>query len=108
LKEAAETLKTNLEGVSQPRLVGNNLTLVFRVQEVVAAVQGLDQAYRDYFGAVADANRAQFRLYRALGHPAACVLAPRLPEPPAARLGDPTRPADPPAAASDFATDRRP
>jgi outer membrane protein TolC len=102
LKEAAETVKTNVEGVSQPRLVGNNLTLIFRVQEVVAAVQGLDQAYRDYFGAVADANRAQFRLYRALGHPAACVLASK----PAARLLAPACPADPPAGGSDFAVDR--
>jgi hypothetical protein len=33
-------------------------------------VQALAQAYIDYYGAVADANRAQFRLYRALGQPA--------------------------------------
>ena len=44
--------------------------LVFRPQEAVAAVAALDQAYRDYYAAVADPNRAQFRLYRALGHPA--------------------------------------
>ncbi|HJZ91228.1 MAG TPA: hypothetical protein VKE40_10170, partial [Gemmataceae bacterium] len=71
LKNAAQTVKTNLEGVSEP-VRG---VLVFRPQEVVAAVQALDQAYRQYFGAVADANQAQFRLYRALGHPAQCVLA---------------------------------
>jgi hypothetical protein len=44
--------------------------LVIRPQEVVAAIQSLVLAYNDYFGAVADYNRAQFRLYRALGHPA--------------------------------------
>src|SRR5262245_5926186 len=42
LKEAAETVKTNLEGLGQTRRVGDTLTLVFRPQEVVAAVQGLD------------------------------------------------------------------
>jgi outer membrane protein TolC len=89
LKDATETVKTNLEGLSQTRRVGETLVLVFRPQEVVAAVQALDQAYRDHFTAVADANRAQFRLYRALGHPAACVLAKKAVEElpaPAARL----------------------
>lgn len=94
LKEAAETVKTNLEGLSQTRRVGDTLVLVFRPQEVVAAVQALDQAYRDYFGAVADANRAQFRLYRAVGHPAGCVLM----KPAAARLAAPT--------VSEFGVDR--
>jgi hypothetical protein len=37
---------------------------------VVAAVQALGQAYSDYYAAVADYNRGQFRLYRALGQPA--------------------------------------
>jgi|SRR5262245_5633571 len=91
LKEATETVKTNLEGLSQTRRVGETLVLVFRPQEAVAAVQALDQAYRDYFGAIAEANRAQFRLYRALGHPAQCVLAPTAAElpAPAARLAEP-------------------
>jgi hypothetical protein len=42
----------------------------------VQAVQSLGQAYLDYFGAVADANRAQFRLYRALGQPADWTFSP--------------------------------
>ena len=50
------------------------MVLLVRPQEVVAAVQALAQAYLDYYGAVADANRAQFRLYRALGQPAQCLL----------------------------------
>jgi hypothetical protein len=37
---------------------------------VVAAVGALAQAYVDYYGAIADYDRAQFRLYHALGHPA--------------------------------------
>jgi outer membrane protein TolC len=69
LKDAIESVAKNLEGLSQTRRIGDVLVLVFRPQEVVAAVQALDQAYRDYYGAVADANRAQFRLFRALGCP---------------------------------------
>lgn len=87
LVNALETAEKNVEGVSQTRRVGAVLVLVFRPQEVVAALQALDQAYRDYFGAVADFNRAQFRLYRALGHPAQCLLA--QPEPTAPAPGAP-------------------
>jgi hypothetical protein len=43
-------------------------------------VQAFAQASGDFFAAVADYNRAQFRLYRALGHPAHC-LAHAIPEP---------------------------
>jgi len=89
LKDAADTVKTNLEGLNQTRRVGDTLVLIFRPQEVVAAVQALDQAYRDYFGAVADANRAQFRLYRALGHPAQCVLKPKSAELPPPAMAEP-------------------
>ena len=46
------------------------IILLVRPQEVIAAVQTLAQAYNDYYGAVGDFNRAQFRLYRALGYPA--------------------------------------
>lgn len=70
---ALVTAEKNLEGLSQTRRVGEVLVLVFRPQEAVAAVQSLDQAYRSYFGAVADFNRAQFRLYRAIGRPADCL-----------------------------------
>jgi outer membrane protein TolC len=73
--DAAETADKNLRGLVPGRKIGDRLTLVFRPQEAVAAVAALDQAYRDYFAAVADHNRAQFRLYRALGHPARCLIA---------------------------------
>lgn len=129
LKEAAETVKKSLAGFDQTRRIGERLVLVFRPQEVVAAVQALDQAYRDHFGAIADANRAQFRLYRALGQPAESVLArvacPELPPPSsvgpasrAGRTGPEGRSAIQPAASmvplgsrdmpgTDFATERR-
>jgi outer membrane protein TolC len=73
VKNALETVTKSLEGMSQTRRVGEILVLIFRPQEVVAAVQALDQAYRDYYLAIADYNRAQFRLYHALGHPAAAL-----------------------------------
>jgi uncharacterized protein (TIGR03000 family) len=47
---------------------------VVRPQEVVAAIQMLQQAYLGYFTAVADYNRAQFQVYRALGNPAQALL----------------------------------
>jgi len=74
LKNAVVTVEKNVEGVQQTRSVGGSLVLVFRPQEVVAAIQSLDQAYRDYYGAIADSNRAQFRLYHALGQPAQCLV----------------------------------
>ncbi len=67
---AAEVADKNVRGLVPGKRVGDQLALVFRPQEAVAAVAALDQAYRDYFAAVGDHNRAQFRLYRALGHPA--------------------------------------
>ena len=81
-REALDSFAKNLEGLSQTRRAGEFLILVVRPQEVVAAVQALGQANADYYGAVADYNRAQFRLYRALGQPAQC-LAGLVPEPPA-------------------------
>src|SRR5439155_13761262 len=70
---ALDSADRNLAGLSQTRRVGEFVQLVVRPQEAVAAVQALAQAYTDYFAAVADANRGQFRLYRALGQPAQCV-----------------------------------
>jgi outer membrane protein TolC len=84
LKHAVDSVRKNFEGLKQTRRAGDVILLVIRPQEVVAAVQALAQAYNDYYGAVADYDRAQFRLYRALGHPAqaltgdghACPVAP--------------------------------
>lgn len=70
LRDAGESLASNLGGLGQTRSAGGVLILLIRPQEAVAAVQALAQAYADYFGAVGDYDRAQFRLYHALGHPA--------------------------------------
>src|SRR5262249_50059177 len=69
LSEALDSLQKNMEGLSQTRRIGDVLVLVNRPQEVVAALQAFAQATSDYYTAVGDYNRAQFRLYRALGQP---------------------------------------
>jgi hypothetical protein len=73
LKEAIELVRKTNDGLGQTRRLGDSLVLVVRPQEAVAALQAFAQANADFFAAVADYNRAQFRLYRALGHPAQCL-----------------------------------
>ena len=74
VKEALNVAEKNIEGMTTTRTVGEGVgetvLLIIRPLEVVAAVQALNQAYGDYYAAVADYDRGQFRLYRALGRPA--------------------------------------
>ena len=74
LDAAHKELGEVLTALGQTKPVGGVVQLLIRPQEAVAAVQALAQAYVDYYGAVNDANRAQFRLYRALGQPAGCLI----------------------------------
>jgi hypothetical protein len=83
VRAATESADKNLQGLGETQRIGERLLLVLRPQEAVAAVAALDQAYRDYYAAVADANRAHFALYRALGCPAQGLSqAPPIPSPP--------------------------
>ena len=91
LKDAIELVERSLEGLGQTRRVGDVLTLVIRPQEVVAAVQSLGQANAEFHAAVGDYNRAQFRLYRALGHPAQCLAGSVPPAAPSLAPGLPIR-----------------
>ncbi len=71
LREAEISARQNLVGLSEiKRYAGNINILVIRPQEVVSSLQQLNAAYFDYYAVIADYNRAQFRLYRALGNPA--------------------------------------
>jgi hypothetical protein len=74
LKDAVDSVNQNFEGLKQTKRVGNLLILVIRPQEAAAAVQALSLAYADSYLAIGDFNRAQFRLYRALGQPAQMIL----------------------------------
>jgi outer membrane protein TolC len=75
LQQAWLSATKNLEGLGETKRPGGNMiTLVIRPQEVTAAMQALIQAYYNYYGSTAEFNRAQFRLYRALGNPAQFVF----------------------------------
>jgi outer membrane protein TolC len=75
LQQAWLSATKNLEGLGETKRPGGNIILlVIRPQEVTAAMQALVQAYYNYYGANAEFNRAQFRLYRALGNPAQFVF----------------------------------
>ncbi len=73
VKLAVESYEKNLIGLGQTKRGGELVVTVVRPQEVLAAVQELVGAYNDYYLAIADSNRAQFRLYRAVGHPAQAI-----------------------------------
>ena len=70
LAAAEESFAGNLKGISETIQVGGQLQLVIRPQEVTAALLQLQQAYGNYYSSVNDYNRAEFRLYHALGYPA--------------------------------------
>ena len=70
MREALITYDGNYEGLAETSRFDNLLVEVFRPQEVVVALQHLLMAYNEYFATVADYNRAQFEMFRALGYPA--------------------------------------
>lgn len=70
VKLSLASYEKNLIGLEQTHRVGNVVQMIVRPQETVAAIQALAQSYLNYYRAVADSNRAQFRLYRAMGQPA--------------------------------------
>jgi outer membrane protein TolC len=90
LKNAIDSANKNVAGMSQTKSAGNLTLLVFRPQEVIASLQALAQAYQDYYAAIADYNRSQFRLYHALGHPAHKVPMDTAQTSQRATLGTPT------------------
>ncbi len=65
--EATESLELNLTNIRR----GGGLPGATRPIEVLQPIQALAQARTDYLNAVLAYNRAQFRLYRALGQPPA-------------------------------------
>jgi outer membrane protein TolC len=71
--EATESLELNLTNIRR----GAGLPGATRPIEVLQPIQALGQARTDYLAAVLAYDRAQFRLYRAIG------LAPHAPAPPA-------------------------
>ena len=70
LAAAEVSFDGNLKGLSETVRAGDQLQLVIRPQEVTAALLQLQQAYGNYYTSINDYNRAEFRLYHALGYPA--------------------------------------
>jgi outer membrane protein TolC len=60
----------NVEGLRQTTRYGDVLVLVYRPQEVTYALRLLKLSFDEYFSTVADYNRAEFEMFRALGYPA--------------------------------------
>jgi outer membrane protein TolC len=70
LQEAQLAYAGSYAEVGKVIRIGNTAILVRRVFEVIDTLRALARAYDLYFLSVGDYNRAQFRLYRALGYPA--------------------------------------
>ena len=70
-----ESLRLNMLNIRR----GAGLPAATRPIEVLQPIQALAQARADYLNAVLAYNRAQFRLYRAIGQPP--LLSPNPPQP---------------------------
>jgi outer membrane protein TolC len=79
VKEALITYVGTVKGLSETTRFGDLLVLVNRPQEAVAALRQVARAYDFYFQSVNDYNRAEFRLFRALGYPAGILACERTP-----------------------------
>jgi len=81
LQDAQRTYTGSLEELGKITGEGDVKVLTRRAFEVVDALRALARAYDAYFLSVNDYNRAQFRLYRALGFPAGILACERSPGP---------------------------
>jgi outer membrane protein TolC len=79
LQEARLAYEGSLAELGKITNVGETHVVVRRAFEVIDALRALSQAYDAYFVSVNDYNRAQFRLYRALGYPAGILACERSP-----------------------------
>jgi outer membrane protein TolC len=79
LKQAQANYAGNLRGLEETSRIEKTLVLVIRPQEAVAALRQLAVAYGNFFATVNEYNRAQFRLFRALGYPAEMLACERTP-----------------------------
>ena len=70
LRTGMITLNGAVEGLKHTSRFGDVLVLITRPQEAIYALQLLKRAFDEYFGTVAEYNRAQFGLFHALGYPA--------------------------------------
>jgi outer membrane protein TolC len=81
LRDARLTYDASVDELGKITEISGSRVLTRRVFEVVDALRALLAAYDRYFAAVSDFNRAEFRLYRAIGYPAGVLACERSPEP---------------------------
>jgi outer membrane protein TolC len=79
LQQAQINFAGNLRGLEETSRIEKTLVLVIRPQEAVASLRQLYRAYENYFATVNEYNRAQFRLFRAMGYPAEILACERTP-----------------------------
>jgi outer membrane protein TolC len=84
--EAIESLELNLASIRR----GAGLPGATRPIEVLQPIQALAQSRLDYLNSVLLYNRAQFRLYRAIGRPPVLTPSPHIPAEPTAASGPPS------------------
>ncbi|MDX2036761.1 MAG: TolC family protein [Isosphaeraceae bacterium] len=84
IPEALASLELNFTNIKR----GTGLPGSTRPIEVLQPIQALAQARSDYLTSVIDHNRAQFRLFHALGHPAELAVGLSVEDPPAPAVSD--------------------
>jgi hypothetical protein len=78
VQDARLAYEGSLAHLDEVGKVGDVGVQIHRAFEVIDALRALSQAYDTYFVSVSDYNRAEFRLYRALGYPAGILACERL------------------------------
>jgi outer membrane protein TolC len=81
LREAALAYEGSVGELGKVARKGEVTVVVRRAFEVIDALRSLSRAYGIYFASINDYNRAQFRLYRAVGCPAEILTCERTPGP---------------------------
>jgi outer membrane protein TolC len=79
LREAQRSFAASLDELGKITQIQDVRILRRRAFEVVDALQALSRAYGTYFVSVNDYNRAQFRIFHALGYPASVLACERTP-----------------------------
>lgn len=93
LAAAQEAVRSARESYIQNEIGVRRAPGQFRPIELLQAIQALARARQDYLRVVVEYNRAQFRLFTALGHPPLCALQDTTEVP----ISEPTVPPEPKA-----------